>query len=132
MTASDKWRKNVHRLKIEIYTLYLAYRHPQVPWYARVWAACVVAYAFSPFDLIPDFIPVLGHLDDLIIVPMGVVLARKMIPRLVLDECRLKAEEMTNQAQPTNWKAAAMIVVIWVFLVIFAVVFFTKLFSRAN
>ena len=76
----DRMRKRARRLKEEIYALYLAYRDPRVPWYARLFAAGVVAYAFSPIDLIPDFIPVLGFPDDLILVPLGVVLALRMIP----------------------------------------------------
>ncbi|HEY3341527.1 MAG TPA: YkvA family protein, partial [Anaerolineae bacterium] len=72
MTARlDGWKQKVKRLKVEVYALYLAYRDPRVPLHARVFAACVVGYAFSPIDLIPDFIPVIGYLDDLIIVPLG-------------------------------------------------------------
>lgn len=71
------WAKN---FKLEVYTLYLAYRDPRVPWYAKLFIACVVGYAFSPIDLIPDFIPVLGYLDDLVLIPPGVTLALKMIP----------------------------------------------------
>ena len=85
------WKERARQIKSEIYALYLAYRDPRVPWYARVFAACVVAYAFSPIDLIPDPIPVLGYLDDLVLIPLGVVLARKMIPADVLAECRQTA-----------------------------------------
>jgi uncharacterized membrane protein YkvA (DUF1232 family) len=79
------------RLSVEVYALYLAYKDPRVPWYARVFAAVVVAYAFSPIDLIPDPIPVLGYLDDLVIVPLGVALAIKMIPPQILAGCREEA-----------------------------------------
>jgi uncharacterized membrane protein YkvA (DUF1232 family) len=79
------------RLRVEVYALYLAYKDPRVPWYARVFAAVVVAYAFSPIDLIPDPIPVLGYLDDLVIVPLGVALAIKMIPPQILAGCREEA-----------------------------------------
>lgn len=99
-------------MRVEVYALYLAYRDPRVPWYARIFAACVAAYAFSPIDLIPDPIPVLGYLDDLVIVPLGIWLALKMIPRPVMDECRLKAQEVVR-ARPVNWVAALVIVVIW-------------------
>ena len=95
-----KWKAWARRLKLEVYALYLAYGDPRVPWPARIFAACVVAYAFSPIDLIPDPIPVLGYLDDLIIVPLGVALARRMIPRTVLDECREKAGEVMRQGRP--------------------------------
>ena len=80
----DQWKAGARRLKVETYTLLLAYRHPQTPWYAKLGAALVVGYAFSPIDLIPDFIPVLGYLDDLILLPLGVILVIKMIPDPVL------------------------------------------------
>ena len=80
------------RLKREVRALYLAYRDPRTPWYGRMLAALVVAYALSPIDLIPDPIPVLGYLDDLILIPLGVALALRMIPREVMAECRAQAE----------------------------------------
>jgi len=76
MLKLEDWKNWARQLKQEIYALYLAYRDPRVPWYARLLAAGVVAYAFSPFDLIPDFMPLFGYLDDLIIVPVGI--ARKL------------------------------------------------------
>ncbi len=87
----DRWRRVAGELKSEIYALYLAYRDPRTPWYARLVAGLVVAYALSPVDLIPDPIPVLGHLDDLVVVPLGVILAVKLIPREVLAESRRRA-----------------------------------------
>jgi uncharacterized membrane protein YkvA (DUF1232 family) len=87
----DRWRRVARELKSEIYALYLAYRDPRTPWYARLVAGLVVAYALSPVDLIPDPIPVLGHLDDLVVVPLGVILAVKLIPREVLTESRRRA-----------------------------------------
>gem|GEM_PF-209576 len=96
-------------LKSWSYALCLAYRDPRVPWYTRLFALCVVAYAFSPIDLVPDFVPVLGYLDDLILIPMGISLAMRMIPRPVLDDCRLRAETMMATDKPTNWVAAAAI-----------------------
>ncbi len=108
----DSWKIRAKRLKSEVYALYLASRDPRTPWYAKVFAAFVIGYALSPIDLIPDFIPVVGYLDDLIIVPAGIVLLLKMIPKEVMDDCRAKA-----QAQPAskkrNWIAAAVIVMIW-------------------
>ena len=106
------WKQRARRLKGETYALYLAYRDPRVPWYAKVLAACVVAYAFSPIDLIPDFIPVLGYLDDLVLVPLGIALALKLIPADVMAECRARAA--AAEGKPTNWIAAAVIVAIWV------------------
>jgi uncharacterized membrane protein YkvA (DUF1232 family) len=116
MRAVGTWKERARQLKSEIYALYLAYRDPRVPWYARVFAACVVAYAFSPIDLIPDPIPVLGYLDDLGLVPLGVVLARKLIPADVLAECREKARNRAAEGKPTNWVAAGVIIAIWLLL----------------
>jgi uncharacterized membrane protein YkvA (DUF1232 family) len=110
------------RLKSETYALYLAYKDPRVPWYARAFAACVVAYAFSPIDLIPDPIPVLGYLDDLILIPLGVALAVKLIPPAVLAECRKQAQEALRQGKPVNWLAAGVIVAIWLLLAALAIV----------
>lgn len=109
-------KQRARRLKAELYALYLAYRDPRVPWYARVFAAGVVAYAISPIDLIPDFIPVLGYLDDLILVPLGIVLALRMIPPEVMAECRERAKEISREDRPTNWVAATVIIGIWLLL----------------
>jgi len=106
------WRQRARQLKRETYALYLAYRDPRVPWYAKLLAGCVVAYAFSPIDLIPDFIPVLGYLDDLVLVPFGIALSLKLIPPQVMAECRARAA--VAEGKPTNWVAAAVIVAIWV------------------
>ena len=89
------WQQRARQLKRETYALYLAYRDPRVPWYAKVLAVCVVAYAFSPIDLIPDFIPVLGYLDDLVFVPLGISLALRLIPPEVMAECRACAAPPT-------------------------------------
>ncbi len=117
MRVIKAWKQKAGLLKTETYTLYLAYRDPRVPWYAKVFMAAIVAYALSPIDLIPDFIPVLGYVDDLIIVPAGVFLALKMIPKGVLEECREKAksEPISSKAK---WIAALVIISVWL-LVIF-------------
>ena len=112
----ERWRQRARRLKTEIHALGLAYRDPLVPWYARVVAACVVAYAFSPIDLIPDPIPVLGYLDDLVLLPLGVVVALKLIPAPVMAECRQRAREAAREGRPTNWLAAGLIVAVWLAL----------------
>ena len=112
----ERWRQRARRLKTEVHALYLAYRDPRVPWYARAVAACVVAYAFSPIDLIPDPIPVLGYLDDLVLLPLGVVLALKLIPAPVMAECRQRAQEAAREGRPTNWLAAGLIVLVWLAL----------------
>ncbi len=115
----EGWKRWAGRLKVEVYALYLAYRDPRVPWYARVFAACVVGYAFSPIDLIPDPIPVLGYLDDLILIPLGVALAIRMIPAEVLEDCREKAR--SAEGRPVNRWAAVFVVAVWVILAILAV-----------
>lgn len=107
------------RLKVEVYALYLAYRDPRVPLYARIFAACVVGYAFSPIDLIPDMIPVLGYLDDLIVIPLGVAIAIRMIPSEVLEECREKSRSV--QDRPVNRVAAVVVVAVWVALAVLSV-----------
>ncbi len=115
----EEWKQWAGRLKSETYALYLAYRDPRMPWYAKLFAALVVGYAFSPIDLIPDFIPVLGYLDDLILVPLGVALAVRMIPEDVLSESRQKAREMVERGErPVSRAAAAVIVVLWLALAV--------------
>lgn len=112
---TTEWLKRWARgLKTEVYALYLAYRDPRVPWYAQALAAVVVGYAFSPIDLIPDSIPVLGYLDDIILVPLGIALVIRMIPPEVLAECREKAETMHDR--PVNRVAAVIVVAIWALL----------------
>ena len=120
------WKQQARRLKAEIYALYLAYKDPRTPWYARVVAACVVGYAFSPIDLIPDPIPILGYLDDLVLVPLGIMLAVKLIPPGVLSECRIKAQEELKQGKPTNWVAAGVIVAIWLLLAALALLLVSR------
>jgi len=85
----------------------------RVPWYAKCSALCVVAYAVSPIDLIPDFIPVFGYLDDLILVPIGMALTIEMIPADVMTECRAKAQTRMAQGKLLGWVGAAFIVAVW-------------------
>ena len=115
------WKRRAHQLKSETYVLYLAYRDPRVPWHAKVLAACVVAYAFSPIDLIPDFVPVLGYLDDLLLVPLGIAFVIKMVPPDVIQECRTRAQDHLASDKPTNWVAGAIILVIWIVLALAAI-----------
>jgi uncharacterized membrane protein YkvA (DUF1232 family) len=130
MKITEAWKHRARQLKIETYAIYLAYRDPRVPWYARLFAACVVGYAFSPIDLIPDPIPILGYLDDLVLVPVGVALALKMIPENVLSECRERSEAMMREGKPTNRKAAAIIVAMWVLLAVLAMALVLRTVSR--
>ena len=111
--SSDTWKDRIKALKRETFTLYLACRHPHVPWYAKLLALIVVAYALSPIDLIPDFIPVLGYLDDLVLIPLGLMLVIRLIPADVLAECRQKSAEIVGKATRIGKIAAAVIVVFW-------------------
>ncbi|MBD2307240.1 DUF1232 domain-containing protein [Chroococcidiopsis sp. FACHB-1243] len=121
MTRLDKLKQQARYLKAELYALYLAYRDPRVPWYAKIFVACVVGYAFSPIDLIPDPIPLLGYLDDLILVPLGIALAIRMIPANVMAEYRQQARLNQQRRKPTNWVAAGVIVSIWLLFAMLAV-----------
>ena len=121
MTRLDKLKQQAQHLKAELYALYLAYRDPRVPWYAKIFVACVVGYAFSPIDLIPDPIPLLGYLDDLILVPLGIALAIRMIPANVMAEYRQQARLNQQRRKPTNWVAAGVIVSIWLLFAMLAV-----------
>jgi uncharacterized membrane protein YkvA (DUF1232 family) len=115
----EKFKRATRTLRADTYALYLAYRDPRTPWYAKVWAGLVVAYAFSPIDLIPDFIPVLGYLDDLLLIPLGVFLALKLIPAEVMTECRQQALE--NHEKPLNWWIGALIVLLWLALAVLGI-----------
>ena len=100
-----------------------------MPWYARLWVAIVVGYALSPLDLIPDFIPVLGYLDDLILIPAGIVIAIKLIPAPVLAECRARAQREMAQNKPAGRTAAVIIIAIWLALAVMATVFFVRIIT---
>jgi uncharacterized membrane protein YkvA (DUF1232 family) len=117
----EAWKRRARRLQAETYTLYLAYRHPRTPWYAKVFAALIVGYVFSPIDPIPDFIPVVGLLDELVVVPIGVIIARKMIPEDVFEECREKAREVAEGEKPVSRVAAMVVVAVWLLCVALAV-----------
>jgi uncharacterized membrane protein YkvA (DUF1232 family) len=105
----DRLRDRARVLKRDTLALYLAARDPRTPWYAKLVAAAVVAYVLSPLDLIPDFIPVLGFLDDLIIVPLGITAVLRLVPAEVLADCRAHAELRTDRV--------GAVVVVWVWLV---------------
>jgi uncharacterized membrane protein YkvA (DUF1232 family) len=106
-------KQRIRNLKTEVHALYLASKDPRVPWYAKVIMALTIGYAISPIDLIPDFIPVLGQLDDLIIVPAGIALVVKMIPKNVMEEYRQKARNEAINTRP-KWVVALIIITIWV------------------
>jgi len=116
MTFLAQLKKRARHLKAETFALYLAARDPRTPWYTKLLVAGIVAYAFSPIDLIPDFVPVLGYLDDLILIPIGVALAIKLVPNQVLVECRARAQETIRNKKPVSRVAGAVIIVIWLVL----------------
>src|SRR5687767_1458373 len=101
------WARDIRR---DVVALWLAARDPRVPWYAKAAAAAVTAYALSPIDLIPDFVPILGYLDDLVIVPLGIVLAVKLIPKPVMSDLRARA---ITQRRRTSKAGLAVVVLIW-------------------
>jgi uncharacterized membrane protein YkvA (DUF1232 family) len=108
MTA---WRQRARKLKQDVVAVALAMRDPRVPWYAKALGACVVAYALSPIDLIPDFIPVIGYLDDLVLVPLGLVLMLRLIPAEVLAEHRVAAASLAER--PVSYAGAAGVIMVW-------------------
>ena len=121
MTLKDRARQ----LKTDIPAVFLALRRKETPWYAKLLAGLTIAYALSPIDLIPDFIPVLGYLDDLILLPALVALTIRLVPASVMDECRAEAEGMWKNGKPVKWYFAVPIVLVWlavVFLIVRAVV----------
>jgi uncharacterized membrane protein YkvA (DUF1232 family) len=122
MPSLASLRQPARRLRAETFALYLAVRHPDTPWYARLLVGAIVAYALSPIDLIPDFVPILGYLDDLVLIPIGIGLAIKIIPPSVLAECRAKAQEVVLNGKPVSRVAGAVIVVIWLALAALCVV----------
>jgi len=126
----DNIKRRASQLKVEIFALYLAYKDPRAPLYARIFTACVVGYAFSPIDLIPDPIPILGYLDDLIIIPLGIWLALKMIPAEVMVDSRLRAKEMISQKSPVNWVAGGIILVIWLVLAALIIGLIMRFFKK--
>ena len=113
MSILARLRRRARALKSETYALYLACRDPRTPWFAKLVGAAVVAYALSPLDLIPDVIPVLGYLDDLILVPAGIALTLRLIPPEVMAECRTRAR-VESEHLAKNWRAGGVIVALWV------------------
>ncbi len=113
LAAARQWARTVKR---DVYALYLATRDPRTPWYGKLLAACIVAYAFSPIDVIPDFIPVLGYLDDVIIVPLGILLALRLVPPDVMAECRARAEQDRPSSKPRSLIGAAAVIATWLLL----------------
>ncbi len=123
----EKWKEAARKIQEDLHVCYLACRHPGTPWYAKALGVCVVGYALSPIDLIPDPIPILGYLDDLILLPLGITAVRKMIPPAVLAECRAKAREGAGHRR-SNWIAGGVIIAVWVLLLAAASIWLGKYF----
>jgi uncharacterized membrane protein YkvA (DUF1232 family) len=125
------WLTTLHQrarqLKAETWALALAVRDPRTPWYAKLLVAGIIAYACSPIDLIPDFVPVLGYLDDLVLLPLGIAWALQLVPPAVLVECRARAQEAIQDRKPVSWVAGAIIVVLWLVLAVLGLVWFSKI-----
>lgn len=113
MGFRENWSERARGLKADAYVLYLARRDPRIPWYAKALGLLVVGYALSPIDLIPDFIPVIGYLDDLILVPLGIALVVRMIPGEVWREYKQRAVVELADSKPGNRIAAGIIIAIW-------------------
>lgn len=120
MNKLKAWAK---KLKQQLVVLHLAYQDPRTPWYAQGLIVLIIAYALSPIDLIPDFIPVLGYLDDIILLPAGIYLAIKLIPDEVIKECEQKAEDY-QWNKKHGWIAAAIIIIGWLLVAFWAVQYF--------
>jgi uncharacterized membrane protein YkvA (DUF1232 family) len=121
----DRLKNWAGEIKLDILALYLAARDPRVPWYAKALAALIAAYALSPIDPIPDFIPVLGYLDELILLPLGIVLVVRLIPGDVMEDLRRQAEARIND-RPRSAVGAAFVILLWVSTAALAVWFIMK------
>jgi len=116
-----KFKAKVKELKYNLSALYLAYKRKDVSIVAKIIIIIAIAYALSPIDLIPDFIPVLGYLDDLLIVPFLVFIALKLIPKRIMDECREQAKDLWKDGKPKRWYYAIPIIIFWL-LIIFIII----------
>jgi len=112
----EKLKTWARHLKHYLYALYLAYHHKDVPIVAKIIAVIVVSYALSPIDLIPDFIPIIGYLDDFILLPLGIVLAIKLIPEEIWSDCKNEAHQSTLKSLPRSKTAAFVVIIIWIIM----------------
>ena len=120
MALIARLRERARALKADALALYYAARHPRTPWYAKAFVVAIVAYALSPIDLIPDFIPVLGFVDEIILLPFAIALAVKMIPGDVMAECRARASQEQLTGSWLGRIGAALVVVFWLALIVLA------------
>ncbi len=125
----ETWKAQAQALGHELYALALAYRDPRTPWYARLWAALILAYALSPVDLVPDFIPVLGYLDDVLLLPLGIKLALRLISPAVLEDARKNASEhgLQRPGLSSIFPGCAILV-----LVVMAIILITRMYLKGN
>ena len=112
------------QLKKQIVTVYLAYMHKDVKWYKKAFLLLILVYAISPIDLIPDFIPVLGYLDDIILIPLGIILAINIIPKSVWEECTANAEKGISINSKYKKMGAVLIALIWVVVLVLVIQLF--------
>lgn len=131
MQLLAKLKRKVRDLESECIALYYAARHPETPWHAKLVVAAVVAYALSPIDLIPDFVPVLGLMDDLVVVPLGVALAVRLVPPAVLSECRARARGDAKPRVRAASLAAAIVVAVWIGFACWGVLWLYRNFFQA-
>lgn len=118
---SMNMKEQATKLKTDLPALFLALRDNRTPVFAKILTAMTVAYALSPVDLIPDFIPILGYLDDVIILPLLVFLSLKLIPEDVMDQCRKESENLWRKGKPKKWYYAIPVVLIWLVLLIIVI-----------
>lgn len=117
----SNFKQKVKRINKEVGALYLATKRPDMPLLPKIISLLIVGYALSPIDLIPDFIPVLGLLDDIILIPLGVTLVIKLIPENIMIECRQQADNAFKEGKPKNWIAAGIIILLWITIFIYIV-----------
>ncbi|NMB53690.1 MAG: DUF1232 domain-containing protein [Leptolinea sp.] len=118
MALIDRLKQTAQRLKTEIAVLGLVYRDPRTPWYAKAVIFLVIAQSLSPIDLIPDFIPVLGYLDDLILIPLGIALAIRLVPKDIFLDAREKVASQTASEEISGWWYAGLVIIFWIMLII--------------
>ena len=122
MISIASLKARARQLKTEVVALYFAAGHPATPWYAKAFLAVIVAYALSPIDLIPDFIPVLGFLDEIVLLPFAIALAVRMVPEAVMADCQERAANSRLQDSRAGRIGAACIVLVWLVLIVLAAV----------
>jgi len=130
VTALNRLKQQARRLKEQTYALYFVARDPRTPWFAKLLAGAVVAYALSPIDLIPDFIPVLGYLDDLVLLPLGIWFAVRLVPAEVLDDARERAASAVEDELLAS-RGLAAVVATWLLLAALAIALLYRLLGRA-